>query len=84
MGVTHLPGSTAPAGPVGGVRLWVSSDRGAHWLGLHVERVSGDQFAVVVPAGELRAGGSVSVRAAAEDSAGNAIDQTVLGMFAVR
>ena len=84
LGVTHLPGSTAPTGPVRNVGLWVSSDRGAHWLGLHVAHVSGDQFAVVVPAAELRAGGSVSVRATAEDSAGNAIDQTVLGMFAVR
>ncbi len=84
LGVTHLPGATAPAGPVHNVRLWVSSDWGAHWLELRVAHLSGDQFAVVVPPGELPPGGSVSVRAAAEDSAGNAIDQTVLGMFAVR
>ena len=84
LGVTHLPGSAAPAGPVRDVQVWVSSDHGTHWLGLHVAPVSGDRFAVVVPPGELTRGGSVSVRATAADSAGNAIDQTVLGMFAVR
>jgi hypothetical protein len=37
-----------------------------------------------VPRHALRPGGSVSLRAAAADAAGNTVDQTVLGIYPVR
>jgi hypothetical protein len=57
---------------------------GRTWHALHLADGSGGRYAAAVPGGQLRSGGSVSLHGMAEDSAGNAIDQTILGIFAVR
>jgi hypothetical protein len=78
----HLDGSDAPA-QITQVRLWWSADDGTAWHELNVRRTAADAAAAIVPAPALRAGGSLSLRVQATDSAGNSIDQTNIGLVPV-
>ncbi|SEN73812.1 S8 family serine peptidase [Actinacidiphila rubida] len=73
----HLPGA-AGAGRIGAVTLQVSYDDGATW-----HRAVGDRdgrYRLDAP----HTASYVSLRATAEDSAGNAVDQTVIRAFGLR
>ena len=64
--------------------LWVSADHGASWEPLRMRRTSATTFAATVRRGLLRPGAELSLRVAAEDGAGNSVDQTSLGLVPVR
>lgn len=78
---THVSQATLPAGTFRTVTLAYSSDAGATWHRVHLAGTAG-RYAGVVPA--LPSGTAVSLKAAATDSAGNAIEQTVIGIWRVR
>ena len=77
---SHVTG----AGRVDGMRLWWSGDGGWTWERAWAWRTGESRFRANVPRHALRPGGSVSLRAAAADAAGNTVDQTVLGIYPVR
>ena len=82
MRVRHATG--AAPGRIDGLRLWWSADGGQRWDRAWAWRTGQATFRAYVPRHALRPGGSVSLRAAAADAAGNTVDQTVLGMYPVR
>jgi subtilisin family serine protease len=82
--VEHLLGATAPAGAPHDVTLSYSSDQGAHWHELNLVQLPGGHYVTAIPGSSVRAGVPISVHGTATDSAGNAIDQTVLGMINVK
>ncbi len=82
--VAHVLGSTVPGGAPHGVTLAYSTDEGAQWHSLHLVPLPGGHYLALVPGSALRAGVPVSLHGTATDSAGNAIDQTVVGMINVK
>ena len=80
--VRHIAGA-APAA-IDALRLWWSADGGQSWGRAWAWRTGASSFRANVPRHALRPGGSVSLRAAAADAAGNTVDQTVLGIYPVR
>jgi hypothetical protein len=82
--VTHVTGSTAPAGASHDVTLSYSTDQGASWHALHLVGRPGGHYRAIVPGSALRAGVPLSLHGTATDSAGNSIDQTSIGMIRVR
>jgi hypothetical protein len=77
LAVTHLDGSTPPAGGARNVTLSYSVDDGATWHRLRVVRVSSDEFETTVPAAALKPGRTVSLHGGAADAAANSIDQVL-------
>lgn len=82
--VTHVTGSTAPAGAPHGVTLSYSTDQGSSWHALHLVGRAGGHYRAIVPGSALRAGVPLSLHGTATDSAGNSVDQTSIGMIKVR
>ena len=82
--VTHVTGSTAPAGAPHDVTLSYSSDQGASWHAVLLVARPGGHYLAIVPGSALRAGVPLSLHGTATDSAGNSIDQTSIGMIKVR
>jgi hypothetical protein len=81
--VRHLVDATPPVPAVRDADLSYSMDDGTTWHRLHLVRAGEGTWRTIVPGTALRPGTSVSVRAHATDSAGGAVDQTVLGMTPV-
>jgi subtilisin family serine protease len=81
-GVTVATQPGAKASRTRSVTVEVSYDEGATWRKATVTR-SGDRFDVRIPAGGT-SGGYASLRATAEDSAGNAVTETVVRAYAIR
>ncbi|CAG6393732.1 S8 family serine peptidase [Streptomyces cocklensis] len=77
---SHLPGVTG-AGTIDGATLQVSYDDGATWTALHLAR-HGTTWTSTAKA--PRSAGHVSLRATAEDDAGNTVSQTVLRAYALK
>jgi hypothetical protein len=79
----HVSGAVAPD-RIAALRLQWSVDGGGTWHRSSTRRTGRASFRGTVPGTALRAGGSVSLRVVATDAAGNAVDQTVLGIVPVR
>jgi hypothetical protein len=63
------------------VKVWASTDGGAHWTEVSAKR-HGTQWQASVPGGA--AGQRVSLRVSATDSTGSTVDQRMIGAYAVR
>ncbi|NUT21837.1 MAG: S8 family serine peptidase [Hamadaea sp.] len=72
----------AEAATVDRVQVWSSFDDGATWQALTVQNTA-DGWRVTPPTGG-RAGAFVSLRVAATDSQGNAVDQTVIRAYRLK
>jgi hypothetical protein len=80
----HDPATDEPPCRITRVQLWWSTDDGTSWHEVSVRRTAQDAGVAVVPAPELTAGASVSLRVRAVDDARNSIDQTNIGLIPVR
>ncbi|GLW66142.1 hypothetical protein Arub01_43860 [Actinomadura rubrobrunea] len=67
---------------VTGLRLWTSLDDGATWRRAEVTALGGGKFSATLP--KAAAGQAVSIRVAAEDAGGSAIDQRIIRAYNVR
>ncbi|GLZ16438.1 serine protease [Actinomadura sp. NBRC 104425] len=67
---------------VTGLRLWTSLDDGETWRRAPVKDLGGGRFSGTMP--KAAAGQAVSVRVAAEDAGGSAIDQQIIRAYNVR
>jgi hypothetical protein len=76
-----------PGGParLADLQVWTSGDSGKTWTKAQVVAAKDDIFRVHVRNPDLADGatGSVSIRAVAEDSAGNSLDQTITDAYHV-
>ncbi|WP_162451361.1 S8 family serine peptidase [Phytoactinopolyspora mesophila] len=80
----HLAGVEVPE-RIESMRLWWSVDDGETWREAPARRTGEATFrATLLPVSALQSGASVSLRAVATDTAGNEVDQTVLGIIPVR
>ena len=79
----HLDPTRDPA-KITTVRLEWSTDDGKTWHEVSVRRTADDAGQAVVPANELPAGASLSLRVRAVDEDRNSIDQTSIGLLPVR
>jgi subtilisin family serine protease len=78
----HVSGAEAPE-RIDRMRLWWSTDGGRRWEWAWTRRRGQASFEASVRGTALRTGTRVSLRAVAEDAAGNEIDQTVQDIFPV-
>jgi hypothetical protein len=69
---------------IASAELWWSTDEGETWRETRVRRVSDIAFAAMVPGRSLMPGTDLSLRVVATDDAGNAVDQTNIGLVPVR
>ncbi|GAA4079149.1 S8 family peptidase [Actinomadura miaoliensis] len=67
---------------VTGLRLWTSLDDGKTWQQAQVKDLGGGKFSGTMP--KAAAGQAVSVRVAAKDAGGSAIDQQIIRAYNVR
>ncbi|MEV5829273.1 S8 family serine peptidase [Spirillospora sp. NPDC052242] len=66
---------------VTGLRFWTSTDDGETWEPAEVTSLGGGEFSAPLPSAAK--GRSVSLRVAAEDAGGSAIDQTIIRAYTV-
>lgn len=81
--VQHLAGASSTA-RVGTPHLSFTTDGGATWHAVSVVADRSGQFDVAIPAPYLRSADAVGVHLRADDSDGNAVDQTRLGLVPLR
>jgi hypothetical protein len=86
--VYHNPASTLPMPAIAGLKLWASTDDGAHWRQLPVARLtkgSDATFTATITYPALAdTTGTVTLRAEAWDSAGNRTEQTLTHAYNLR
>lgn len=84
--VSAEQGPPASAARLASLRLWSSSDGGAHWTPAVVVPAAGNAFQVLVRDQALAPGqeGTVSLRAEARDAAGNSVVQTIFDAYKLR
>jgi hypothetical protein len=74
--------TVAAASRIVGMRVWASTDRGAHWTSSTVEYGSDHSFRVLVK--NPKGGGTVSLKTEAWDAAGNSVQQTITDAYVVK
>jgi hypothetical protein len=83
LGIDHLAGATDP-GEIEQAALSYSIDDAERWRPVRLSRLAAGSYAGSIPASALRAADAISLRAAASDSLGNAVEQTVIGIVPLR
>jgi hypothetical protein len=78
------PPAGAPASEVLAAYLWFSTDEGGHWTQADLRRLGPGRYQTALPAGALRSGRFISLRAFARDADNSRIQQTLLRAFPVR
>jgi hypothetical protein len=73
---------TAEGSRIVGLRVWASTDRGAHWTSSIVEYGPDHSFRVLVK--NPKSGATVSLKTEAWDAAGNSVQQTITDAYLVR
>jgi hypothetical protein len=73
---------TAEGSRIVGMRVWASTDRGAHWTSSIVEYGPDHSFRVLVK--NPKSGATVSLKTEAWDAAGNSVQQTITDAYLVR
>lgn len=83
--VTAHGGPPSSTARLASLRMWTSSDGGAHWVPAVVAFARGGAFQVLVPEPELELGQTraISLKAEARDAAGNSVEQTILAAYLV-
>lgn len=79
----HQVGVNGPR--IAGMKVWVSYDGGQTWSkARHVRAIGDGGYRVLVKHPKTHGGGFVSLRVRAWDTAGNAVDQTVIHAYALK